>query len=67
VRSTALVPAMISASELHPIRQRCASIPHATLIPRWFPHSNLKLLRSNLTASVFRLAADSIMVPEEEL
>jgi hypothetical protein len=29
--------------------------------------SNLKLLRSNLTASVFLLAADSIMVPEEEL
>jgi hypothetical protein len=58
---------MISASELHSIRQRCASITHAALIPRWFPHSNLKLLSSNLTASVFLLAADSIMVPEEEL
>jgi hypothetical protein len=58
---------MISASELHPIRQRRASIAHAALIPRWFPHSNLKLLRSNRAASGFLLAADSIMVSEEQL
>jgi hypothetical protein len=42
------LPAMISALELHPIRQRCASITHAELIPRWFPTATTRFLHSNL-------------------
>jgi hypothetical protein len=37
-----------------------ASITHAALIPRWFPHSNLKLLRSNRKRRLMALLCEVV-------
>ena len=68
VQSTALVAAIYSASgtafDSPPI---APPISPPTLIPRWFPHSNRKVPLQQPERHVFRLVADSITVPAEEL